>query len=166
MQQQACVQLDIRACKAEEIFQEFIKYLTHSQMLDWTGRTRRESLLRNHNTQHMPPIPASKTSTSLFSFVHLSTFTQRLLLVMKEPNIATHTPCWDKLNVFLFFFFFLAHECSDYVRICFTGPPLKTVMSSFGRACHSSGGALSLQGVIFKIPFKETQMTGCGSMHL
>ena len=34
MQQQACVQLDIRACKAEEIFQEFIEYLSHGQMLD------------------------------------------------------------------------------------------------------------------------------------
>lgn len=34
MQEQACVRLDIRACKAEEIFQEFIEYLSHSQMLD------------------------------------------------------------------------------------------------------------------------------------
>lgn len=37
------------ACKAEEIFQEFIEYLSHSQMLDWTNRMRirRELLLRN-----------------------------------------------------------------------------------------------------------------------
>lgn len=35
MQQKACVLLDIRACKAEEIFQEFIKYLSLSQTLDW-----------------------------------------------------------------------------------------------------------------------------------
>lgn len=37
MQEQACVRLDIRACKAKEIFQEFIKYLSHSQMLDWAS---------------------------------------------------------------------------------------------------------------------------------
>lgn len=50
LQQQARVQLDIKACKAEEICQEFIEYLSHGQMFDWTGwaRTRRESLLRSH----------------------------------------------------------------------------------------------------------------------
>lgn len=33
MQQQACVRWDIRTCKAQELFQEFIEYLSHSQIL-------------------------------------------------------------------------------------------------------------------------------------
>lgn len=35
----------------------------------------------------------------------------------------------------------------------FARPPLKAVMSSLNRPCHSPGGALSFRGVIFKMPF-------------
>lgn len=46
VQELACVWLDLRACKAKEIFQDFTNYLSHGQMLDWV-KTRGEFLLRS-----------------------------------------------------------------------------------------------------------------------
>lgn len=45
---QARVVWDIRPCKAEEIFQEFIEYLSHGQMLD-RMRNSREFLQLNRS---------------------------------------------------------------------------------------------------------------------
>lgn len=39
--QQVYVQLDVKTCTAEEIFQECVEYLTHGQLFDWAGRAER-----------------------------------------------------------------------------------------------------------------------------
>lgn len=135
VQQHACVRLDIREGKAEEIFQEFIEYLSPSQMLDRGCRmkTRRELPLKKNskNTKHMSPRRPPR------HFCHLN---KAFGLWWERPTLPliphTEGKCW----MFSLFFW---HEYSSYVLLCFTGPPLKMVMSSFSQACRGPGGLLS-----------------------
>lgn len=82
---------------------------------------------------------------------------------MKEPSAATHVGV--ELHFFIYFFAFGVNAVAA-MWTCFTCPPLKMVMSSLGWPCHGPGGVLSFRGVTFKMPFTETQMIGCGFLHL
>lgn len=81
-------------CKAEEILQEFIKYLSYSQMLDWTNRmrTRRAFPLRicYKNPKLMQPNP---TWTSLLSLVHIYI---RILARDERARHCHSCPCVEK----------------------------------------------------------------------
>lgn len=106
------------------------------------------------NIKHIQPIPAS---TSILSLVQIYI---EILACDERPSTATDAPRWA--DFFFFFFWWML----DYVWTCFTGTPLKAVMSSFGQPCHSPGGVLCCQGVIFKMLFTETQMIECNFLHL
>lgn len=142
--------LAIGPCRAEEVFQEFIEYLSHGQTLDRMSRTRssREFLQLKRSKKNKKKILHSCQLTSQIQcpFWHRRRFTRRMWPAMKEARRAVR---------FFPFLFVFAHECCNYLQIRFTDPPLKTVMSSFSCARHGPRGALSSQGVIFKMPFNR-----------
>lgn len=88
-----------------------------------------------------------------------------------SPNLHRDSGMWWKTQhchwcTMLRWFFFFFWWMLDCAWTCFTGTPLKAVMSSFGQPCHSPGGVLCCQGVIFKMLFTETQMIECNFLHL
>lgn len=139
-----------------------MEYFSQSKLLIWNNRirSRRDFLLRKLQQNILNILYVTESNPNI-PFVTSPTLHWDSGVWWKRPTLplVLHVESSAK-NVFYFSF------CAWMFRICFTGLPLKTVMSSFNRACHGPGGVLSVRGVIFKMPFTETQTTGCGPVHL